>query len=150
MAKTDQLEANIWLPKKGPLKGKSGLVILKKWAEEAINPKEESDDAFGYLGHVLTWHDLELKDQGNFRIWVHSLNRSKTRRDFFSLEVQRHGQFFSPVEENEANARIALAETVINWAAEGSIKSSLLRQLPSGQVLEDHARQIDQFLMTLL
>ena len=150
MAKTDQLEADIWLPKKGPLKGKSGLVILKKWAEEAINPKEESDDAFGYLGHVLTWHDLELKDQGNFRIWVHSLNRSKTRRDFFSLEVQRHGQFFSPVEENEANARIALAETVINWAAEGSIKSSLLRQLPSGQVLEDHARQIDQYLMTLL
>ena len=150
MAKADQIEAVIWSPKKGPLKGKSGLVVLKKWAEEATNPREESEDALGYLGHVLTWHDVEMKDQGNFRIWVHSLNRSKTRRDFFSLEIQRHAHFFSPVEQNEANARIALAETVLNWVSEGSIKSSLLRQLPSGQVLEDHARQIDQFLMTFL
>lgn len=150
MAKAEQLEALIWEPKKGPSGGDSGLVVLKKWALEATTKKDASDDAFGYLGHVLTWHDLEIKNQGKFRIWVHSLNRSNTRRDFFSLEIQRHGNIFTPVEQEEANARIALAATVMNWVGEGSIKSSLLRQLPSGKVLEDHARQIDQYLMTLL
>lgn len=150
MAKTDVLGAAMWGPSKGPLKGKSGLVVSKKWAVAAQNQSGESSEVLDYLGHVLTWHDVKIKEQGNFRIWVHSLSRSKTRRDFFSLEVQRHGTVFSPVEQTEADARISLAEIVLNWPAEGSMKSSLLRKLPSGQVLEDHARQIDQYLMSFI
>lgn len=150
MAKTEVLGAAMWAPAKGPLKGKSGLVVSKKWAVAAQNQNRESSETLDYLGHVLTWHDVKIKEQGNFRIWVHSLSRSKTRRDFFSLEVQRHGTLFSPVEQAEADARISLAEIVLNWPSEGSMKSSLLRQLPSGQVLEDHARQIDQYLMSFL
>jgi hypothetical protein len=150
MAKTNEPVAAMWAPAKGPLKGKSGLVVSKKWAVAAENQNGESSEVLDYLGHVLTWHDVKIKEQGNFRIWVHSLSRSKTRRDFFSLEVQRHGTVFSPVEQTEADARISLAEIVLNWPSEGSMKSSLLRQLPSGQVLEDHARQIDQYLMSFL
>jgi len=150
MARTDVSGAAMWAPAKGPLKGKSGLVVSKKWAVEAEKQSAQSNEALDYLGHVLTWHDVRIKELGNYRIWVHSLSRSKTRRDFFSMEVQRHGTVFSPVEQTEADARISLAEIVLNWASEGSMKSSLLRQLPSGQVLEDHARQIDQYLMSFM
>ena len=142
--------AVIWTDESSKAKGQNGLILDEKWAKSATEQSQAEPDESGYLGHVITWHDVKVGDQGNFRVFVHSLSRSSKRRDFFSFEVQRHGRIHQPVEQEEADARLYLATVATNWAGEGQIKSSLFRELPSGQVLEEHTRQIDAFIKGVL
>jgi len=139
-------KAVIWMVGKGSAQGQNGLILEEKWAKStALMDQGDSEDS-GFLGHVITWHDVKVKEQGNFRVFVHSLSRSSKRRDFFSFEIQRHGTVHTPVTQEEAEARLHLALVATNWGGEAPIKSSLLRELPSGQILEDHARQIDAYI----
>jgi hypothetical protein len=66
------------------------------------------------------------------------------------MEIQKHGSVFNAITTDEANIRLQLANLLTTWGGEGALKSSLLRELPSGHLLEEHARTIDKFLMTLL
>lgn len=142
--------AVVWIDHSGKKNGQNGLILDKKWANSVTESSEIEPDEAGYLGHVISWHDVKVGNQGNFRVFVHSLSRSSKQRDFFSFEIQRHGQIHLPVEQEEADARLYLASVATNWAGEGQIKSSLLRELPSGQVLEEHARQIDAFVKNVV
>jgi len=128
---------------------KSGIIIDQKWAGDPSVLEKDEEGEYGYLGHVITWHDLKIGDHGNFRIFVHSLSRSNNRRDFISVELQRHGHMHMPLEQQEADARLRLAYASGAWPSERAINSSLFRELPSGQVLEDHVREIDGYLKLL-
>lgn len=147
---TKMPNARIWVDESKRGDTSAGLILEEKWAKGPVGGSAGEDESLGYLGHVITWHDVKTKDRDNFRVFVHSLSRSSSRRDFFSFEIQRHGGIHLPVTQEEADARLYLASVTSSWGGEGLIKSSLLRELPSGQLLEDHSRQIDAFLRNVL
>ena len=143
-------EALIWPPlDQTSNKVNSGLILDKKnvSAKGILNPDE--DGLYGFLGHVISWHDLKVGERGNFRVFVHSLARSNVRRDVIAVEIEKHAAIFMPMEQPEAQARLNLAYARSTWITENAFNSSLFRELPSGRVLEDHAREIDGYLKTL-
>ena len=144
-------EALTWPPldQIGP-KTKAGLILDSKNVTDSDLLKRDEDGQLGFLGHVISWHDLEIGEQGRFRIFVHSLNRSDVRREIIAVEIERHASIFLPIEKKEAQARLNLAYARSAWASEKAFNSSLFRELPSGQIIEDHARQIDGYLKSLL
>lgn len=143
------VEALIWPPKdQGSKPVSSGLILDKKRASSRGVLKPDEDGLYGYLGHVISWHDLTVGERGDFRVFVHSLARSNVRRDVIAVEIEKHA-IFMPMEQQEAQARLNLAYARSTWITENAFNSSLFRELPSGRVLEDHAREIDRFLKTL-
>jgi hypothetical protein len=143
-------EALIWPPlDQTSNKVNSGLILDKKRASSKGVLKPDEDGLYGYLGHVISWHDLTVGKRGNFRVFVHSLARSNVRRDVIAVEIEKHATFFMPIEQPEAQARLNLAYARSTWITENAFNSSLFRELPSGRVLEDHAREIDGYLKTL-
>ena len=145
------VEALIWPPiDQIGSKTKAGLILDSKNVTSSDLLKRDADGQLGFLGHVISWHDIEIGEQGRFRIFVHSLNRSDVRREVIAVEIERHASIFLPIDQKEAQARLDLAYARSAWSSEKAFNSSLFRELPSGQILEDHARQIDAYLKSLL
>ncbi len=144
------VEALIWPPlDQASNKVRSGLILDKKAVTAKGLLKPDEDGLYGFLGHVISWHDLKVGERGNFRVFVHSLARSNVQRDVIAVEIEKHATIFMPVELTEAQARLNLAHARSTWVTENGFNSSLFRELPSGRVLEDHAREIDSYLKTL-
>lgn len=140
----------IWIPAERSRKiPRSGLILQSRWAQDPKIANPESGDLYGYLGHVLSWHDLELPPHGNIRVWIHSLSRSRIKREFLSIQVELHGTVFPDVEPGEADARMKLAVLTSTFRSEAKLKSTLLRDLPSGQTFENHSKILDAFFESI-
>lgn len=148
MAKQGEI-VRIWNPKPAGKGSQTGLLVEPKWADDpqVIDPKAE--DLYGYLGHVLTWHNLEVGDHGNIRVWIHSLSRSRIKREILSIQIEMHGTVFPDVEEREAELRMMLAKRTSSFSSESKMKSTLLRDLPSGKTFELHSKILDSFFASL-
>lgn len=128
---------------------RSGLILEKENVTEKDPLKLNEEGLYGFLGHVITWHDYKVGDHGNVRIFIYSLARNSARRDLIAVEVEKHGAIFLPITQPEAQARLNLAMVRSAWALEHAFNSSLFRSLPSGRALEDHAREIDLYMKSL-
>ena len=148
MAKTSEI-VRIWKPAGPNRSGMTGLLVEPKWAEDpqVLDPK--SEDLYGYLGHVLSWHNLDLATHGNIRMWIHSLSRSRNKREILSIQVEMHGAVFPDVEIKEAESRMKLAQMTTSFGSESKMKSTLLRDLPSGQAFDTHSKILDSFFESL-
>lgn len=90
----------------------------------------------GKLGDVLTWHDLE-----ELRVWIHSRVQNGGR-DEIALEVQVVGTKPLAPSEEEKRVRLKLATIRVTSSDDLGIKSLMLRTLPTGKLLDQHAQLI--------
>lgn len=90
----------------------------------------------GKLSDVITWHDLE-----ELRVWIHSRAHGFGRSEI-ALEIQVVGLGSPPPSEEEKKVRLKLATIRTSRNVDHGIKSLILRTLPTGKLLDEHAQLV--------
>lgn len=90
----------------------------------------------GKLGDVITWHDLE-----ELRVWIHSRAQGSGRNEI-ALEIQVVGLKPLAPSEEEKRVRLKLASIRAGRSDNLGIKSLMLRTLPTGKLLDEHAQLV--------
>ena len=104
--------------------------------------------------HAISWHDVEVPELGNYRVWVHAIGsgllndfvgQSKGRVDvrmqfkIAGMEVEAHGDKFLPVSTDEKIARLKVASLKKDAPTQG-FRAALFRELPYSKIEAEHLK----------
>jgi hypothetical protein len=89
---------------------------------------------------VLTWHDIE-----DFRVWVHS-KTSGQAREIISVELQVIGSSSPKPSKEEEAVRLKLCMKRQVPKGKNALSASTFRNLPIGQMLDEHSEVISRLL----
>jgi len=104
--------------------------------------------------HAISWHDVVVPELGHYRVWVHAIgsgllneyiDQTKSRVDarmqfkIAGIEVEAHGDKFSPVSSDEKLARLKVASLKKDAPPQG-FRAALFRELPYSKIEVEHLK----------